>query len=59
LGGGKLQQPGHVERESDLAVYYVKLTIAGDEILEFDPMANIYRVAGQDILDRYRSNIGG
>lgn len=57
--GGKFRQHDNVERESDLAVYYVKLTFAGEEILEFDPMANIYRVAGQDILDKYRSNIGG
>jgi P2 family phage contractile tail tube protein len=57
--GGKFKQHDNVERESDLAVYYFKITSAGEEILELDVMSNIYRVAGKDVLDKYRINIGG
>jgi P2 family phage contractile tail tube protein len=45
--------------ESNLAVTYVKVEIDGQPVVEFDAIANIYKVDGIDILAQYRSNIGG
>jgi len=36
----------------------IKQTLAGKEILFVDVLANIYRVNGQDVLQKYRTNIG-
>ena len=36
----------------------VQETVAGKEILFIDVLANIYRVNGQDVLQKYRTNIG-
>ena len=33
--------------------------IDGDEVLELDYLANIFRVGGEDMLETYRANIGG
>ena len=35
------------------------ITVDGDEVLELDYLANIFRVGGEDMLADYRSNIGG
>ncbi|WP_341275746.1 phage major tail tube protein, partial [Glaesserella parasuis] len=36
----------------------IKATIDGKEVLYYDAYSNKYNVAGQDILQKYRSNIG-
>ena len=33
--------------------------IDGEEVLELDYLANIFRVGGEDMLGTYRSHIGG
>jgi P2 family phage contractile tail tube protein len=38
---------------------YIKQVVNGEEILELDYMANIFRVNGEDMLDEYWQNIGG
>lgn len=37
----------------------IKQVIDGKEVLYFDAFSNNYRVAGEDVLSRFRSNIGG
>jgi uncharacterized protein len=56
---GNFKQHENVELESQLTVTYVKLEIGGEVIVEFDALANIYKVGGEDILAQYRANIGG
>jgi uncharacterized protein len=56
---GNFKQHDNVEMESNLAVTYVKVEIDGQPVVEFDALANIYKVNGIDILAQYRANIGG
>jgi P2 family phage contractile tail tube protein len=56
---GNFKQHDNVELDSRLAVTYVKLEINGVPVIEFDALANIYKVNGVDILAKYRNNIGG
>ena len=37
---------------------YANINIGGLPIVEFDPMANIYKVAGNDVLAQFRANVG-
>ena len=37
----------------------IKQVLDGEEILELDYMANIFRVSGEDMLDTYRQSVGG
>lgn len=39
-------------------VHSIKQVINGKEVLFYDAFSNQYRVAGQDILQKYRTNIG-
>ncbi len=39
-------------------VYEIKQVIDGKEVLYFNAFSNQYRVAGEDILQKYRANIG-
>lgn len=55
---GTLKQHEGAEPESTMAVWYFKLSVDGVELLEVDVMANIHRVAGADVLARYRNIIG-
>lgn len=55
---GNFKQHDNVEAESRLAVTYVRLEINGDVIVEFDALANIYKVAGVDVLAKYKINLG-
>lgn len=56
---GAFKQHDNVELESTFTVTYCKLEINGEEILELDVLANIFKVNGQDVLATYRNNIGG
>lgn len=49
----------NVEVETDLTVSYYKLQIDGNDIVEADVFANIWKAEGIDILANYRANIGG
>lgn len=39
-------------------VHSIKQVIDGKEVLFYDAFSNQYRVAGQDVLQKYRTNIG-
>ena len=56
---GTFKQHDNAEFGSSFAATYIKQVIDGDEVLELDYMANIFRVGGEDMLADYRSNIGG
>lgn len=55
---GNFKQHENVELESDFAVYYCRLEIDGNAVVEIDVLANIYKVNGVDITANYRANIG-
>ena len=56
--GGSLKNKEATEHSDTFKIYSVKQTLAGKEILFVDVLANIYRVNGQDVLQKYRTNIG-
>lgn len=56
---GNFKQHDNVELTSMLSVTYCKQTINGEDVLEIDVLANIYKVNGVDVLAQYRNNIGG
>jgi len=56
LGGFKAHE--RVTQELSFAVYYIRLEIGGANVLEFDPVANIYKVDGVDKLNNYRNDLG-
>lgn len=56
---GNFKQHDNVELESMLNVIYVRQEIDGDPVMEFDVLANIYKVDGEDLLQTYKANIGG
>lgn len=56
---GTYKQHDNAEFPSSFTATYVKQVVDGDEILELDYMANIFRIGGQDMLAQYRANIGG
>ncbi len=55
---GNYKQNDNVELENNLTVYYCKLELDGEEIMEVDVMANIYKVNGVDLFAKYRENLG-
>jgi uncharacterized protein len=55
---GNYKQHDNVEVESMLNVYYFKMEIDSEEILEVDVLANIYKVNGVDKFANYRANLG-
>lgn len=48
-----------VEYSMTYQVNNIKQVIDGKEVLFYDAFSNQYRVAGQDIVQQYRANIGG
>lgn len=56
---GTFKQNDNAEFSSSFACYYIKQQLAGEDMLELDVLANIYKVGGLDQLDIYRNNIGG
>lgn len=56
--GGSFKQHETVELETMLNVIYMRVEMGGVAILEFDAMANIYKVNGIDQFAQYRANIG-
>lgn len=55
---GGFKQHDNVELTTPFSCYYVKVSIDGQDIVEFDAMANIYKVSGLDMLTQYRLNAG-
>ena len=56
---GTFKQNDNAEFGSSFAAYYVKQQVGGQDVIELDVLANIYKVNGVDKLDLYRANIGG
>jgi P2 family phage contractile tail tube protein len=56
---GDFKQNDKAEFQSKFTATYIKQTVDGNDVLEVDAMANIYKVNGVDKLDLYRTNIGG
>lgn len=56
---GNYKQHDNVEAETSMTVTYIRLTVDGEDIVEVDTLANIYKVGGEDLLEQYRTNIGG
>ena len=55
--GGTYKQHENAEYQAGFSCYYIKQVLDGQEILEFDPMSNIFKVNGEDQLANYRANI--
>lgn len=56
---GQIEQGAKAEFSSTMAVTYIKQVFDGQDIVEIDVLANIYKVNGVDILAEYRRNLGG
>lgn len=56
---GDFKQNDKAEFNSKYYATYIKQTVNGQNVLEVDAMANIYKVNDVDKLDLYRTNIGG
>ncbi|MFE8048749.1 phage major tail tube protein [Brenneria goodwinii] len=56
---GTFKQHENAEFSSGFTCSYLKQVLDGEELLELDYLANIFRVGGVDQLTDYRSNIGG
>lgn len=54
---GKFQQHKNAEFPSKFTCYYIKQTMDGQDIVEIDILANIWKVNGEDILANYRANV--
>lgn len=57
-GGLAFKPQDNVEMENELNVSAYKMEVNGEEIVDIDIMANIWRVAGEDQLALYRFNLG-
>ena len=57
MGDFKPKSPA--EFPSKFNATYIKQKVDGQDVLEFDAMANIWRVGGKDMLETYRQNLGG
>jgi uncharacterized protein len=55
---GKLVKHENSDNSSALTVYYYKLSIANQDQVEIDVMANVYKVQGVDQLAQFRANLG-
>ncbi|AWY03254.1 hypothetical protein SAMN05421675_1369 [Pasteurella multocida] len=56
--GGSLKNKEATEHADTFQVHSIKQTVGGKEIFFYDAFANILRVNGQDVLQKYRTNIG-
>jgi uncharacterized protein len=55
---GNFKQHDNVEAETNFSVYSCKMEIEGQAIVEFDALANIYKVNGVDVAATYKINLG-
>lgn len=56
---GEFKQHENVSLTSKFSCTYVKQVVNGQDVLELDVLANIYKAGGRDLLSQYRVNIGG
>ena len=55
---GNFKQHDNVEMETTYSVTYCKLEIDNGSIVEYDVLANIFKVDGVDVMAQYRANLG-
>jgi P2 family phage contractile tail tube protein len=55
---GTFKAHENVELESEISITSVKLEYDGESLVEYDAIANIYKVGGVDVLATYRANLG-
>ena len=55
---GSFKHQEDAEFESAINVLYLRQEVGGVSIVEFDPLANIYKVDGVDLLENFRANLG-
>jgi P2 family phage contractile tail tube protein len=55
---GSFKAHENVELETDISVTAIKMEYDGATVLEYDALANIYKLNGVDKLATYRNNIG-
>lgn len=55
LGNG--EQHKNQEFETDFSCTYIKQVYDGEEIFEYDALANILKIGGEDVLADYRDNV--
>lgn len=55
---GNFKQHDNVELESNMTITFVKVVVNGEPIVEVDVLANIFKVAGEDVMAQYRANLG-
>lgn len=56
---GTFKPHENAEFGSAFGATYIKQVVDGEEVLELDYLANIFRVGGEDMLADFRNNIGG
>jgi hypothetical protein len=56
---GNFKQHDNVETETSMSITYIRLNMGGVDIVEVDVLANIYKGDGVDLLETYKTNIGG
>lgn len=56
--GGSFKPKEALELQDTFQIYSIKQTLAGKEVLFVDVYSNAFRVNGQDVLQKYRTNIG-
>ena len=56
---GTFKQHENAEFSSSFTCTYIRQVLDGEELLQLDYLANIFRVGGVDQLTDYRINIGG
>jgi P2 family phage contractile tail tube protein len=57
-GLGTLKPKDDTETETKIDLTYVKEVVNGQEIVELDIANNIFRIGGEDMLAKYRQNLG-
>lgn len=57
-GIGKFEPGKKMDPETELEIYYIKMWLGGQELVEVDKLNFIYRLGGEDMLAQIRSNLG-
>lgn len=56
--GGNFKQHDNVEMTSKMTITAMKVEVDGEPVLEYDALANILMIDGEDMFATYRANIG-
>lgn len=55
---GYYKQHENAEFSSSFSATYIRQVVAGTDVLELDYLANIFKVAGEDLMATFRENLG-